>query len=107
VPLPSLKLRVFEGELEKLDISIGDEVCGPLQPEILGKWVVSPVLANDVTQVAVIDLQSKDVTAQLFLENANQVSTRLTENTLTIADNLGRVIVIDLRRNCSIRNFRL
>ena len=108
VPLPSLKLRVFEGELEKLDISIGDEVCGPLQPEILGKWVVSPaVLANDVTQVAVIDLQSKEVTAQLFLENANQVSTRLTENTLTIADNLGRVIVIDLRRNCSIRNFRL
>ncbi len=29
------------------------------------------------------------------------------ENTLTVADNLGRVIVIDLRRNCSIRNFRL
>ena len=53
------------------------------------------------------DLQSKNVTAQLFLENANQVSTRLAENTLTVADNLGRVIVIDLRRNCSIRNFRL
>jgi hypothetical protein len=54
-----------------------------------------------------IDLQSKSVTAQLFLAEANQVSTRLAENTLTVADDLGRVIVIDLRRNCQIRNFRI
>jgi hypothetical protein len=107
MPLPSLKLRVFEGDLEKLDLSIGNEFSAPLLPEILGKRVVSPVVANDVIQVGVIDLQSKDVTAQLFLAGANQVSTRLTENTLSVADNLGRVIVIDLRRNCSIRNFRM
>ena len=106
-PLSSLQLRVFEGELEKLAFSIGDELSAPLQPEILGKWVVSPVLGNEVIQVGVVDLQSKDVTAQLFLVGANQVSTRLAENTLTVADNLGRVIVIDLRRNCSLRNFRL
>jgi hypothetical protein len=107
MPLPTLKLRVFEGELKKLDFSIGNEFCGPLLPEILGQRVVSPVVVNDVIQVGVIDLQSKNVTAQLFLAGANQVSTRLTENTLTVADNLGRVIVIDLRRNCSIRNFRI
>jgi hypothetical protein len=106
-PLPSLKLRVFEGELEKLAFSIGNELSAPLQPEILGKRVVSPVLADDVIRVGVGDLHSKDVTAQLFLESANQVSTRLAENTLTVADNLGRVIAIDLRRNCSIRNFRI
>jgi MoxR-vWA-beta-propeller ternary system protein len=106
-PLPTLKLRVFEGELEKLDLSVGNEFSGPLQPEILGKRVVSPVLADDVLQVGVVDRQSKEVTAQLFLENAKQVSTRLAENTLTVADNLGRVLVIDLRRNCSIRNFRI
>jgi len=93
--------------LEKLAFSIGNELSEPLQPEILGKRVVSPVLAEDVIQVGVVDRQSKEVTAQLFLEGANQVSTRLTENTLTVADNLGRVLVIDLRRNCSIRNFRI
>lgn len=106
-PLEPLNLRVFEGELEKLAFSIGDELSAPLQPEILGKWVVSPVLADDVIRVGVGDLQSKDLTAQLFLENATQVSTRLADNTLTVADNLGRVIVIDLRRNCLIRNFRI
>ncbi len=106
-PLPTLSLRVFEGELEKLNFEVGDDLCEPLVPEIFAGRVVSPVLAKDVIRVGVLDLQLKKVTAQLFLANANQVSTRLTENTLTVADNLGRVIVIDLRRNCSIRNFRI
>lgn len=105
--LPDLKLRVFEDGLGKLELSIGNESCEPLMPEIFGRTIVSPVLAGDVIRVHVIDLQSKDFTAQLFLASATQVSTRLTESTLTIADNLGRVIVIDLRRNCSIRNFRI
>ena len=106
-PLPTLSLRVFEGELEKLNFDVGNDSCEPLPPEIFGRRVVSPVLAKDVLRVGVLDLQVKDLTAQLFLANANQVSTRLTENTLTVADNLGRVIVIDLRRNCAIRNFRI
>ena len=105
--LPSLSLRVFENELEKLELSVGDELCEPLTPEIFGSRVVSPVLEKDGVRVRVIDLQSKDVTADLFFESANQVSTRLTENTLTLAENLGRVIAVDLRRNCSIRNFRV
>jgi hypothetical protein len=65
------------------------------------------VRAKDAITVRVINLQSKDITAQMSLVGANQVSTRLTENTLTVADNLGRVVVIDLRRNCTIRNFRV
>ena len=106
MPLP-LKLRVFEGDLERFDLSIGDSSCEPLMPEIFGRRIVSPVLEKDGIKVCAIDLQSKDITAQLFLMGASQVSTRLTENTLIVADNLGRVIAIDLRRNCSIRNFRI
>lgn len=106
-PLPSLRLRVFEDELEKIDLSIGDEFCEPLLPEVFGRRVVSPVVAKDGVRVRVVDLQSRDVTAQLFLMGANEVSTRLLADTLTVSDNLGRVIAIDLRRNCSIRNFRI
>ena len=106
-PLPSLSLRVFEGEIEKLELSVGNESCEPLLPEIFGRRVVSPVWAEDVIRVRVLDLPTKDVTARVFLASARQVSTRLTENTLTVADNLGRVIAIDLRRNCQIRNFRI
>ena len=106
-PLRHLTLRVFEGGVEKFETKVGDESWQPLVAEIFGGRVVSAVLEKNVIRVHVIDLQSNDFTVQLFLTSANQVSTRLTESTLTIADNLGRVIVIDLRRNCSIRNFRI
>ena len=66
-----------------------------------------PVLEKDGIKVRVIDVQAKDITAQLFLASAKQVSTRLAEHTLTVADDLGRVIAIDLRRNSSTRNFRI
>jgi len=106
-PLPSLSLRVFRGEVEKFELSVGDETCEPLIPEILGGRVVSPVWAQDGIRVRVIDIESQDVTAQLFFASATQMSTRLTEDTLTVADNLGRVIVVDHRRNCSIRSFHI
>jgi hypothetical protein len=92
-PLP-LKLRVLEGELEKFELSLGDESCEPLKPEISSRWVASPVLETDGIRVNVIDLQSKEVSAQLWLASAKQVSTRLTENTLTVADNLSRAIAL-------------
>ena len=106
-PFPSLMLRAFGGEMGNFELTVGDDSWEPLVPEILGRWVVTPVLAKDIMRVHVIDLQLKEVTVQMFLVNATQVSTRLTENTLTVADNLGRVFAIDLRRNCSIRNFRI
>ena len=106
-PLPSLSLRVFAREVQKFEFPIGDESCAPFVPEILGRRIVSPVLDNDVIKVRVFDIQSKDGAAQLFLSGATLLSTRLTESTLTVTDNLGRVIVIDLRRNCLLRNFRI
>ena len=106
-PLPSLNLRVFESDDETLNFSIGNDLCSPLVPEIFGRRVASPVLDKNVIRVLVVDLRTRDVMAQMFLVGANQVSTRMTENTLTLADNLGRVIVVDLHRNCTIRNFRL
>lgn len=105
--LPSVSLRVFAAEVEKLEFTIGNEPSEPLAPEIFGSRIVSPLLAQDMMRVRLFDLQVKDGTAQLLLSNATQVSTRLTENTLTVADNLGRVVAIDLRRNCTIRNFRI
>ena len=106
-PLPSLNLRVFAREVQRVEFAIGDESCAPLRPEVLGSKIVSPVLDKDVLRVRVFNIRSKDGAAQLFLSGATQVSTRLTETTLTVTDNLGRAIVIDLLRNCLLRNFRI
>jgi hypothetical protein len=106
-PLSSLNLRVFEDERQILDLVVGDKSDRPLAPEILDGRVVSPVLAKEAIKVHVVDLAAEKVTAQLFFSSATQVSTRLTPNILTVADNLGRVVVVDLRRNCTLRNFRI
>ncbi len=105
--LPSLSLRVFAREVQKLEFTIGDDRCEPLEPEILGGKIVSPVLDKEVIRVRLFDLQSKDGALELLLAGANQLATRLTENTLTVADSLGRVIVVNLRRNSVIRNLRI
>ena len=50
-PLPSLELRVFEGELKKFELSVGDDLSAPLEPEIFGRRVVSSVFAKEVIRV--------------------------------------------------------
>jgi hypothetical protein len=98
---------VFEGDVGQLEFSLGTDSCEPLGVEIVRNRIVSSVLAKDVVRVLVIDRHSKAVTTQLFFVNATHVSTRLTESTLTVADNLGRLVVVDLRHNRTIRNYRV
>ena len=86
------------------------EIFGPVDLHKLKDGLVETdtlMLEKDGVRVRVIDLLTKDITAELMLEGANEVSTRLAQETLTIGDNLGRIVVVDLRRNCSIRNFRI
>ena len=106
-PLPTISLRVFEGDLQKLEFTVGNDSCEPMVPEIFNGRVVSSVRTKESVTVGVVDLQVKRVMAQLIFSDATEVSTRLSENTITVADNLGRVVVVELRRNCTIRNLRI
>lgn len=108
-PLPVLQLRVF-GDYEdvvKHEFPIGDAKSQPGQPEILRTRVVSPVYEDAGARVRVIDLQEPRITAEVFLANAKQISSRLTDSDVTITDDCGRVLVIDLSRNCLTRNLRV
>jgi hypothetical protein len=105
--LPVLQLRVFDGDVAKHEFAIGDDQCQPGQPEIVGNQVVSPVYEEAGARVRVIDLSNQRVTADLFLSGASQVSTRLTDSSLTIADDCGRLLVLDLNRNCLARDLRI
>ena len=105
-PLPVL-LRVYENGIGKDGCKIGDANTQPGQPEIFGKHVVSPVYEDAGARVRVIDLAQSHVKAELLLAKAKDVSTKLTDTDLTIADDCGRLIVIDLVRNCLVRNLRV
>ncbi len=106
-PLSVLQLRVFDNEVLKHEFPVGNINSMPGQPEVFRNYVASPVYREDDAHVRVIDLNGGRITADLSLAKAKQVSTTFTETALTIADDCGRLIVIDLSRNYLVRNLRV
>lgn len=104
---PVLQLRVFDNDVVKREFIIGDQDCRPGQPAVLGNVAVSPVYETEGARVRVCDLQDGHIKVELLMSKATQVSTRLEEKTLTIADDCGRLMVVDLIRNCLVRNLRV
>jgi hypothetical protein len=106
LPLP-LRLRVFDGAAVQHEFEIGDADARPGQPEVCGQLVASPVYEGGGARVRLFDLKPGRVIAEMSLAGASRVSTKLTEKTLTVADDCGRVLVLDHERNCLIRNLRV
>ncbi len=79
----------------------------PGLPSIAGDWVALPVHAPDATCVSLIHLPSAAVRAEVTLGRAAKVALRLTPQYLTIADDRGRVVVLDLENGQVRRDFRL
>jgi hypothetical protein len=57
--------------------------------------------------VRLFDLRLGRAVGKLFLAGASRVSVRLDEKTLTVADDCGRVLVLDHERGCLIRDLRV
>ena len=106
LPTP-LRLRVFDGGGVQHEFEIGDAGAMPGQPEVCGQLVASPVYESGGARVRLFDLKPGRVIAEMSLAGASRVSTKLTEKTLTVADDCGRVLVLDHERNCLIRNLRV
>ncbi|HZB45999.1 MAG TPA: bpX6 domain-containing protein [Pyrinomonadaceae bacterium] len=106
LPLP-LRLRVFDSAAVRREFEIGDADARPGQPEVRGQLVASPVYERGGARVRLFDLRQGRVTSEMYLAGASRVSTKLTEKTLTVADDCGRVLVLDHERDCLIRNLRV
>jgi len=79
----------------------------PGPPVIAGDWAALPVHAPDATCVALIHLPSAAIRAEVTLGRAAKVALRLTPQYLTLADDRGRVVVLDLENGQVRRDFRL
>jgi hypothetical protein len=106
-PLPVLRLRHYDCDTITRTFVVGNEKSFPGQPEVSGRFAVSPVYDADGARVFVFDLEDGRTRAELILAQVKRVSTRLTEKTLCVADDCGRLLVLDLERNCLIRNLRI
>jgi len=79
----------------------------PEEPSIAGDWAALPVLTSEAILVHLIHLPSASVRGEIVLEGAAQVALRLTSRDLTLADDRGRVMALDLERGQVRRDFRV
>ncbi len=79
----------------------------PGEPAIAGDWVALPVYASDAACVFLVHLPSAAVRAEITLGRSAKVGIRLTPQYLTLADDRGRILVLDLENGQVRRDFRL
>ncbi len=101
-------------QIHGLDIQDGPRVEIPLdasgrtgEPAIAGDWAALPVFSSEGACVHLIHLPSTAVRAEVALGRSTKTALRLTSQYLTLADDRGRVVVLDLENGQVRRDFRL
>ncbi|MFL6258320.1 MAG: hypothetical protein ACJ76Y_01305 [Thermoanaerobaculia bacterium] len=101
-------------QIHGLDIQDGPRVEIPLdasgrpgEPAIAGDWAALPVFSSEGACVHLLHLPSAAVRAEVALGRSTKVALRLTAQYLTLADDRGRVVVLDLENGQVRRDFRL
>jgi len=77
------------------------------QPVLSADWLASPVHGPDESRVYLSHIDTGRVRAEILLARAARVSLRLTPSYLTVADDRGRVLVLDLEHGQMRRDLRL
>ncbi|HEY0557077.1 MAG TPA: hypothetical protein VGG20_22670 [Thermoanaerobaculia bacterium] len=77
------------------------------EPAIAGDWVALPVHVSDAICVYLVHLPTAAIRAEITLGRATKVGLRLTPHYLTLADDRGRVVVLDLENGQVRRDFRV
>jgi hypothetical protein len=76
-------------------------------PSIFGNWVAAPVIDKNDTRVLLIDVKEGKVQAEIVVEKSQEPVVRVQKDVLTITDNRGRLLVMEINSGHLIRNLRI
>jgi hypothetical protein len=99
-----ITLRVHGGPEVEIPLSGSGK---PGEPAISGDWAALPIHVSDAVCVFLVHLPSAAVRAEVTLGRSTKAGLRLTSQYLTLADDRGRVVVLDLENGQVRRDFRL
>ncbi len=70
-------------------------------------WIAAVFVLDDDTFCFLLDRAQMKIRAQIALKSATNVSLRFAQNHLIVADNLGRILVLDLESGELVRDLRV
>ncbi|HEY9421715.1 MAG TPA: hypothetical protein VIW92_09895, partial [Thermoanaerobaculia bacterium] len=97
-------IRVFDERLSEIPLPDPGRTG---EPAIVGDWIAQTIHEPDAAVVYLIHRPSAAVVGEFALGRAGRTSLRLTAQSLTIADDRGRVLVLDLEYGQVRRDMRL
>ncbi|MBW8876060.1 MAG: hypothetical protein JF614_13925 [Acidobacteria bacterium] len=107
-PLRSRHLGISpEGRLVEPPADLLPAGSRPGPPAVAGDWIAFPVHSKAGFVIHLHHCPSGGVRAEVVLERATRVTLHLTPQTLTLADDRGRVLVLDLEYGQVRRDLRL
>ena len=107
-PLGSRCLGISpEGKLLETPASLLPPGSKPSPPSAAGDWIAYPVHTKTGIAVHLLHRPSGGVRAEVVLERAARATLHLAPHSLTLADDLGRVLVLDLEYGQIRRDLRL
>ncbi len=78
-----------------------------LSPIASEEWVVAGIRTPEACELFLFDQGRRSLCAKILLEGAGSIACRFQEETLTVTDDRGRLLVVDLRQGRLLRNLRL
>jgi len=107
-PLGSRCLGISpEGQLLEPPASLLPAGAKPSLPSAAGDWIAYPVHTKAGIVIHLLHRPTGGVRAEVVLERATRATLHLTPQTLTLADDRGRVLVLDLEYGQVRRDLRL
>jgi hypothetical protein len=107
-PLASRCLGISpEGTLLEPPAALLPAGSKPVPPRAAGDWIAYPVHSKAGIVIHLLHRPSGGVRAEVVLERSTRVTLHLTPQTLTLADDRGRVLVLDLEYGQMRRDLRL
>lgn len=78
-----------------------------LSPVASEEWIVAGVRTGGSCELFLFDHERRQLRLQILLEGAGSIAYRIQEEILTVADDRGRLLVVDLRDGHLLRDLRL
>jgi hypothetical protein len=100
-----ISLRLISGSAVK-SVPVGEATDDPGEPILSREWVATWLRAADVCRVLVLDTKFARIRAEIQLARAQRVALRLGPEFLTIGDDMGRLLLLDLANGRLIRDHR-